>query len=91
MSEVPWPRTTPYPIEGAGMKCPQCDSIKLELLRYRAGQQRVTLLCARCRREFEVDAQALGAALKRMSQSFYEKSRMPGRVPDQRRCRGCGR
>jgi transcription elongation factor Elf1 len=73
------------------MKCPQCNSTKLELLRYRTGQQTVTLLCARCRREFEADAQALGAALKRMSQSFHEKGRLPGRVPDGRRCRGCGR
>jgi transcription elongation factor Elf1 len=73
------------------MKCPQCNSAKLELLRYRTGQQTVTLLCARCRREFEADARALGAALKRMSQSFYEKGRMPGRALDRRRCRGCGR
>ena len=72
------------------MKCPQCDSAKLELLRYRTGQQRVTLLCARCRREFEADAQVLGAALKRMSQSFYEKRRLPGQIFG-RRCGGCGR
>ena len=70
--------------------CPKCHSAKIELVRYRKGQQRVVIRCRACRSESVVDAVVLGLELKRMMQSYYDTKRQKSeRHP--RGCGGCGR
>lgn len=72
------------------MKCPKCQGSKLELLRYHRSQRRITILCLRCRSEFQTTAAAVGREVKLMAQRYYAKRGSATGVRT-RRCGGCGR
>ena len=71
------------------MNCPKCQGSKLELLRYHRNQRKITILCVRCRLEFQSDAVTVGREMKLMAQRYYAKR---GSAPGshRRRCKGCG-
>jgi len=74
------------------MNCPKCQGSKLELLRYHRNQRNITVLCLRCRAEFQSTAAAIGREVKLMAQRYYAKHGAPtGAVRLRRRCGGCGR
>ncbi len=72
------------------MRCPKCQGSKLELLRYHRNQRRITILCLRCRLEFQSTADAVGREVKLMAQRYYAKHGSATGVRT-RRCGGCGR
>jgi len=74
------------------MNCPKCQGFKLELLRYHRNQRNITILCLRCRMEFQSTAAAVGREVKLMVQRYYAKrDSSVGTVRPRRRCGGCGR
>ncbi len=72
------------------MNCPKCQGSKLELLRYHRNQRNITILCLRCRAEFQMTATAVGREVKLMVRRYYAKHGSATAVRHRRRCGGCG-
>ncbi len=72
------------------MNCPKCQGSKLELLRYHRNQRRITVMCLRCRSEFQSTTTTVGREMKLMVQRYYAKRAPATGVRRRRRCGGCG-